>query len=47
MSHDAYVFVGWALITLGIGGFGILFILGLLRHWRWARERRKRIGWYS
>jgi len=47
MSHALALFLVAALLTFGVGTFAILFLLGLLRHWQWSRERRKRIGWYS
>jgi hypothetical protein len=47
MSHDAYLFVGWALITISSGLFVTLVLMAVWNHFAWKRRSRKRIGWYS
>ena len=44
---DFATFIVSALLTLGIGSFLLVLGLALLRHVRWSRRARRRIGWYT
>jgi Flp pilus assembly protein TadB len=44
---DLGTFIVSAALTLGIGMFLLLLGLALVRHVRWSRRQRRRIGWYT